>query len=167
MRGLNQRICRASLARSLGWRSGHPKISIPGGETTKKTPPGIEPANVSKEATRPGARRLCYVRLATSWNSHTGRPTLGGGVALPPPTRPPLPPHFGGLAARLRARFLNLPGQLNWLGWVPLLPTSAHRNFGSYFGTVTSQFSGEVADVAVIWAVHCWPCRARACWEWR
>ena len=47
---------------------------------------------------------------------------------------------------------ISVPGQLNWLGWVPLLRTSAHRNFGSYFGTVTSQFSGEVADVAIIWA---------------
>ena len=33
-------------------------------------------------------------------------------------------------------------------GW-----TSAPRNLVSYFGTVTSQFSGEVADVAIIWAV--------------
>ena len=31
-------------------------------------------------------------------------------------------------------------------GW-----TSAPRNLVSYFGTITSQFSGEVADVAIVW----------------
>ena len=59
---------------------------------------------------------------------------------LPPPTRPPLPPPPGAegpvpesseFAADL---LLPVPGQVNWLGWVPLLRTSAHRNFGSYSG---------------------------------
>ena len=82
---------------------------------------------------------------------------------LPPPTRPPLPPPprwAGGQAEAVPESrefaadsLFWVPGQVNWLGWVPLLRTSAHRNFGSYFGTVTSQFSGEVADVAIIWAV--------------
>ena len=83
-------------------------------------------------------------------------------LTLPPPTPPSLPstpigwrPGSSTLpVSRWSAAdsLPPLPGQVNWLGWVPLLRTSAHRNFGSYFGTVTSQFSGEVADVATIWA---------------
>ena len=104
-------IRQASLASPLGWRSGHPKISIPGGETAKKTPPRIEPAHVSLAASwriltplhvgqppppRPQGPSPPHPP-STHPHPHSPPPPLAGGQAPPPrhtqtPTRPPLPP---------------------------------------------------------------------------
>ena len=73
-------IRRASLASPPGWRSGHPKISIPGGETAKNTPPGIEPANVSQEATSRVRDNCAMAGLTLPTPTTIKRPTLDGGV---------------------------------------------------------------------------------------